>query len=151
MNKFLFIAAILAALFAVYRTAWAGPETVTIKVEGMSCPHCTERVSQAVKTIPGVDSVAVSLDDKTAVVVFDGKKTNIKALEKAIAGAGYNAGSTKTDNPHKCTDCAHAKGAHVRCGEQAAQTPCGQQSTKAPCRSAKSGCSKKAPCCGDKK
>jgi copper chaperone CopZ len=67
----------------VYRTAWAGPETVTIKVEGMSCP-IVRSVSQAVKTIPGVDSVAVSLDDKTQWWCLMAKRQH-QALEKAIA------------------------------------------------------------------
>ncbi|MBN1541282.1 heavy-metal-associated domain-containing protein [candidate division KSB1 bacterium] len=151
MKSYLYIAAILAVLLIVSSTVWAGAETVTIKVDGIQCPHCSERISEAVKAVPGVDSVAVSIQEKTAVVAFDGEKADVKALEKAIAAVGYDAGSTKTDNPHKCSDCTHAKAAQAPCIQKAGQTPCSDHSAKTPCKSAESGSDKKTPCCGKHK
>ena len=43
----------------------------TLKVEGMSCHHCTEAVSRAVRALAGVQNVEVSLNKKSAEVRYD--------------------------------------------------------------------------------
>ena len=40
----------------------------TIKIEGMSCGHCTGSVDKAIRKLEGVTDVVVSLEEKTAVV-----------------------------------------------------------------------------------
>jgi copper chaperone CopZ len=46
-------------------------------------------VKKSLLDIPGVTNVAVSADDKTAVVTFDDSKTQVDALVKATTNAGY--------------------------------------------------------------
>ena len=60
----------------------------TIKIEGMACGHCTARVEKALKEIEGVTEVAVSLEEKNAVVKANDNVTE-EVLKKAVIDAGY--------------------------------------------------------------
>ena len=59
----------------------------TIKIEGMMCSHCTERVDKALNALDGV-TATVSLEDKAAYVTVDGAVTD-EELKKAVVDAGY--------------------------------------------------------------
>ncbi len=60
----------------------------TMIIEGMTCSHCTGRVQKALEEVPGVERVSVSLDDKSAEVIF-GEEVADDALLSAVAEAGY--------------------------------------------------------------
>ncbi len=63
----------------------------TVKIEGMSCHHCTEAVTRAVRALPGVQNVEVSLQKKSADVRYD-ESVLAEAeaqLAAAIEGEGY--------------------------------------------------------------
>ncbi len=59
----------------------------TMKIEGMSCGHCSARVEQALNAIDGV-SAKVNLEAKTASIVLS-KPVEDQALVKAVTDAGY--------------------------------------------------------------
>jgi copper ion binding protein len=61
----------------------------TLKVEGMSCHHCTEAVTRAVRALPGVQHVEVSLQKKAAEVRYDESVLAEAQLAAAIEGEGY--------------------------------------------------------------
>jgi len=61
----------------------------TLKVEGMSCHHCTEAVSRAVRALAGVQNVEVDLNKKSAEVRYDETRLSEEDLAKAIEGEGY--------------------------------------------------------------
>ena len=69
--------------------AYAENKTVTLSVPSMDCEACPITVSKALKKVDGVGKVAASLEQKEAVVTFDDAKTNVDALRKATANAGY--------------------------------------------------------------
>ncbi len=58
-----------------------------IKIEGMSCQHCVGHVTEALKNIPGLSDVNVSLEEKCATVSGSADPEVIKA---AIDDAGYD-------------------------------------------------------------
>jgi len=60
-------------------------------VQGMSCQGCVRSVTGAVKTVPGVASVEVSLERATATVAYDGATVDPKVIVAAIVGAGFEA------------------------------------------------------------
>jgi copper chaperone CopZ len=60
-------------------------------VEGMTCEGCVGTVTSAIKAVPGVVSVAVSLENKKAVVVADFAQAPPSAIEAAVHDAGYEA------------------------------------------------------------
>ena len=61
---------------------------ITLHVEGMMCEHCAAHVTKALQGVAGVESVEVSLREKTAVVRASAD-TSSAALSAAVAEAGY--------------------------------------------------------------
>lgn len=62
-------------------------ETVTYRVQGMTCEHCKAAVAQELSVVPGVESVTVDLDTK--LVKVSGTSLEDIALRAAIDEAGY--------------------------------------------------------------
>jgi mercuric ion binding protein len=71
--------------------ALAGERTVTLAVDKMTCAACPITVEKAMKSVAGVNSVKVSYEKKSAVVVFDDAKTTVDAIAAASTNAGYPA------------------------------------------------------------
>lgn len=86
MHKLLSAIALVCAFTA---PAWAGVQTVTLAVPGMTCGVCPITVHKALTAVPGVEKVSVNEVKKDAVVTFDDSKTNVKALIQATTDAGY--------------------------------------------------------------
>lgn len=59
---------------------------MVLKIEGMMCGHCKARVEKALKAVAGVETVEVSLEDKTATVTGTADPAQ---LRQAILDAGY--------------------------------------------------------------
>lgn len=69
----------------------ATARTATFTVENMTCALCPVTVRKAMEAVPGVASVEVDFDAKTATVVFDPAVTNVEAIAAASTNAGYPA------------------------------------------------------------
>ena len=61
----------------------------TLKVEGMSCHHCTDSVTRAGRSVAGVQHVEVNLQKKSAEVRWDESVLAEAELAAAIEGEGY--------------------------------------------------------------
>lgn len=68
-------------------------KTVTIGVEGMSCEHCVRAVTDALKVQKGVKTVEVSLEGKSARVVYEDEFVGLDDLKAAILEEGYEVTS----------------------------------------------------------
>ena len=68
-------------------------QTERFEVTGMTCGGCTRKVTDALKAVPGVDGVDVSLADHAAKVSFDTKVTSLGELESAVRSASYGVGA----------------------------------------------------------
>lgn len=66
-------------------------ETKELKIEGMTCNHCTEAVKRALLSVAGVENAKVSLENKNAFVEYDPGVTNTDALIEAVVKTGYKA------------------------------------------------------------
>jgi copper chaperone CopZ/predicted peroxiredoxin len=64
----------------------------------MTCQGCAQTVTAAVKAIPGVADVEVSLEDGQAVVVAGAEEFSAPAVIAAIEEAGYKASLADGDN-----------------------------------------------------
>ncbi|SHO79631.1 Similar to S.cerevisiae protein CCC2 (Cu(+2)-transporting P-type ATPase) [Malassezia sympodialis ATCC 42132] len=64
---------------------------VTLSVYGMTCASCTSSVERALRDVPGVTSVAVSLALQRAQVHFEHGTTSVRALVQAVEDAGFDA------------------------------------------------------------
>jgi len=65
-------------------------ESIVLKVDGMSCSHCENRVKKAVAGLDGVQDVAVSLEDKTVTVAYDSAILGVALLQETIEDQGYD-------------------------------------------------------------
>ena len=61
----------------------------TINIGGMHCDMCVASIEKGVKELNGIVSVAVSLNDSTAVVSYEPSKVELAKIEKAIKARGY--------------------------------------------------------------
>ena len=59
-----------------------------LKIEGMMCGHCVMHVQKALAAVPGVEEVAVSLDDKSARVKLN-QNVSDDTFKKAVQDVGY--------------------------------------------------------------
>ena len=68
----------------------------TIFIEGMSCGHCSKRVEEALKSVAGVKSAKVFLEDKKAEVILKNDVNN-EILKSAVEDVGFNVVDIKID------------------------------------------------------
>lgn len=61
---------------------------ITLKIEGMMCPHCEATVKNALTAIDGVSEVIPSHKDKTAVIKLS-KNIDVAVLKEAVISLGY--------------------------------------------------------------
>lgn len=94
MNKHLNALALIGSIVAA-PAAFAAERTVTFAVDNMTCASCPYIVKSSMAAIPGVSTVAVSFEAKTATVTFDDAKTNADAIAAASMNAGYPARRTQ--------------------------------------------------------
>ena len=68
----------------------AADRTITLAVNNMDCAACPSIVKGSLEAVPGgVAKVAVSFKDKTAKIVYDDAKADVKQLTSATTKAGY--------------------------------------------------------------
>lgn len=86
-------ATILLALTNAPALASDTTQTACYVVEGMTCAACTVTLKAAIKRLDGISSVKALVEEKSAIVEFDPKRTNIDAIKKVINSIGYSAKS----------------------------------------------------------
>jgi len=64
------------------------PETIHLKITGMTCKHCVMNTTKAIKSVAGVDSVEVILEPGSAVIIGSADKDDLIA---AITTTGFEA------------------------------------------------------------
>ena len=64
-------------------------EKITLNVEGMSCGHCVQAVTNAVSALPGIGSVAVDLSAGTVTVEHEPGITDEAKIRDEIEDQGY--------------------------------------------------------------
>lgn len=62
-----------------------------IQLETLTCPSCSQKIENAVKSLDGVEkeNVTVSFNSSKVKLSFDHEKISIKEIEKAIDKLGY--------------------------------------------------------------
>jgi len=106
MRNILSIALIF--ILAVSVVAVAGDKKVEIKVDGMTCDGCVNKVKTTLEKVDGVESAEVSLKDNLAVILYDDSKTDETSLKKAINTTGFKAVNAKDAKRAKGADCSGA-------------------------------------------
>jgi copper ion binding protein len=60
-----------------------------LKVEGMTCQHCIQTVTETVGKMTGVEKVVVSFEQKEVTIDFDELQTQTEAICAQILEAGF--------------------------------------------------------------
>ncbi len=60
-----------------------------IKIQGMHCASCANKIENAISKVKGVQSCQVSFGNESAMVEYDAKNASIKEIEKSIEDVGY--------------------------------------------------------------
>ena len=60
-----------------------------LKVEGMTCQHCVQTVTETVGKMTGVKKVDVSLEQKEVTIDFDELQTQMEVISAQIIEAGF--------------------------------------------------------------
>ncbi len=71
-------------------------QTELLKVTGMTCGGCTSNVTHALKAIPGVVDVKVSLAAGEATVQYNERLTSPDQLKSAVKDAGHGVDAINT-------------------------------------------------------
>ena len=61
----------------------------TIKVEGMTCQHCVQTITEALNNITGLNTVNVDLVKKEVSVKFNENETELKKISDKIIEVGF--------------------------------------------------------------
>jgi copper ion binding protein len=64
-------------------------ETIAVKVDGMSCGACSDKVSKKLASVKGVSEQKVCHESKQAVITFDPAKVSRKDVLAAIDTTGF--------------------------------------------------------------
>jgi copper chaperone len=65
-------------------------DTVKLKIDGMSCGHCLQAVSDTLRNAPGVIQIG-KVEMGRAEVTIDGALTSPAKVAEAVSEAGYGA------------------------------------------------------------
>ena len=69
----------------------------TIKVEGMTCQHCVQTITDALNNITGLNTVNVDLVKKEVRVKFNENETKLKKISDKIIEVGFELPSNKKE------------------------------------------------------
>ena len=60
-----------------------------LKVEGMTCQHCVQTITEALGKIAGTNNVAVDLDKKEVQVDYNEQRTSLQQISDKIVEVGF--------------------------------------------------------------
>ncbi len=84
LQAIIFVGSLLAVT-----SAFAGEQTVTLEVDGMTCASCPYIVKETLAAVDGVAAVEVSFADQSAVVTYDDSLTEVATLTEATTNMGF--------------------------------------------------------------
>ena len=64
---------------------------ISLKIEGMHCEGCSNRLTRVLENLDGVNSANVSLENKEADIEYDENTLNTEEIKEAISDAGFEA------------------------------------------------------------
>ena len=101
----------------------AGEHTTTIlTVKGMKDKSCTEKISNALTSLNGVENVSFNIEK--GLVTIEHKNVDVNTLNSAIVEAGYKTNHKKSEKFHEVKsegyNCSEAEKAGCN-------TPCGRK------------------------
>ncbi len=66
-------------------------ETIYLRLKGMGCAACANKIDQIIQEVPGVVECHVNFGAEQATVQYHPQQTNLKTIQQAIIDGGYGA------------------------------------------------------------
>ena len=66
-------------------------QKINLRLQGMSCASCANRIEKALGNIPGVESCNVNFAVEQAAIAYNPSQINLKAIQEVIQKAGYSS------------------------------------------------------------
>ena len=85
-----------------------------LPVQGMKCGKCVAKLTQALEDLPGVRSVEVSLEEKSARVRYDAQTLDRTQLREAIEESGFRVAAAPPDESGDAKGAAGPKPQEVQ-------------------------------------
>ncbi|HPG41731.1 MAG TPA: heavy-metal-associated domain-containing protein [bacterium] len=82
----------------------AGSTAVNMKISGMTCDNCVQKVKTSLEKVDGVTGVDVTLTGNTAAVTFDPNKTSTEKLQAAVQATGFKVEATPANTATTCCE-----------------------------------------------
>jgi len=81
-------------------------QQIELPITGMTCASCVNRVTKALKNVPGVSEASVNLATEQAAVSYDPAQVAPGQLQDAVEKAGYGVVTDQIDFPVTGMTCA---------------------------------------------
>lgn len=75
----------------------AKEQTVTLRVENMTCSLCPVTVRKALEAVEGVQETNISLVENKAVIIFDDDQSDVETLMTTTTNAGFPSAGVKEE------------------------------------------------------
>ena len=62
---------------------------VNLKIEGMHCTGCSNRLEKVLNNTDGVEKATVSFEEKQAIITYNESQIDIAQIKETIEGAGF--------------------------------------------------------------
>ncbi|MCA9623426.1 MAG: copper ion binding protein, partial [Myxococcales bacterium] len=95
---------------AIERAGFSVPtDTIRLRIEGMTCATCSQRVEKVLRKQPGVASAQVNLATEVATVAVTPGVATVDALVEAVEAAGYGASPAPSDAASEAAEAERAR------------------------------------------
>ncbi|QDH16935.1 heavy-metal-associated domain-containing protein [Swingsia samuiensis] len=65
-------------------------DSIIIKVDGMSCTGCSNKLQDALSKVVGVSQASVTLEDGLARIHYDPQTVSVKQLKETVEDVGFD-------------------------------------------------------------
>ncbi len=62
---------------------------IKLKIEGMHCTGCSNRLEKVLNNTDGVEKATVSFEEKQAIITYNESQIDIAQIKETIEGAGF--------------------------------------------------------------
>ena len=62
---------------------------IKLKIEGMHCTGCSNRLEKVLNNTDGVEKAIVSFEEKQALITYNESQTDTEQIKQAIQDAGF--------------------------------------------------------------
>ena len=62
---------------------------IKLKIEGMHCTGCSNRLEKVLNNTDGVEKATVSFEEKQAIITYNESRIDLTQIKEAIEDAGF--------------------------------------------------------------